>query len=232
MKSRMHKRMRFAGFVACAAVWLACGLDARAAGDEAPRKSKPEEKGGNEKKNPKGPAAAAKPKPAESDAAKVVQETGQGLGSFGKVLPLGQKNRDVKIPSFHDGNPSSFIRAATMTRLDDEKMDMERLDIRMYGETEEKDLRIMLPTAQYHMPTEVLSSEDRSRISRKDFDLQGDTLIFDTRTQQGKMTGHIHMIIHDADSFRQQPEAPAVSGPNGAAQPKTPDKQTPSSEKK
>jgi hypothetical protein len=120
-----------------------------------------------------------------------------------------------------------------MTRLDGEKMDMERLDIRMYGATEDRDLRIMLPTATYHMATEVLSSEDRSRISRKDFDLQGDTMIFDTRTQQGKMTGHIHMIIHDANAFRQQPaDNGAVPESAGAEQPKSVGKAPSPSEKK
>lgn len=205
-----------------------------AAGNDPP--SMPGEKGGKEKMDATSvvPAEKLKPgvaKPGEANPVKVVEKTGQGLGSFGKLLPLGQKNRDVKIPSFRDGNPSSFIRATTMTRLDDEKMEMERLDIRMYGETEERDLRIMLPTATYHMVTEVLSSEERSRISRKDFDLQGDTLIFDTHTQQGKMTGHIHMIIHDSDSFRQQPNKPAASGGAEAVQPKPPEKPAPANKK-
>jgi len=102
----------------------------------------------------------------------------------------------------------------------------------MYGETEDKDLRMLLPTATYHMATEVLASEERSRISRKDFDLQGDTLIFDTRSRQGKMTGHIHMIIHDADSFSQKPGKPDLSGGKDAVPPKNPEKSMRSSEKK
>ncbi|HEY2572973.1 MAG TPA: hypothetical protein VGH65_02850 [Verrucomicrobiaceae bacterium] len=198
--------------------------------EDVPRNSKPAADGDDAKGDA---STKGRTKLQGADPSSAVEETTQGLGAFGKLLPLGQKNRDVKIPSFRDGNPSSFIRAATMTRLDGEKMDMERLDIRMYGPTEDRDLRIMLPTATYHMETEVLSSEDRSRISRTDFDLQGDTLIFDTRTQQGKMTGHIHMIIHDAESFRQKPADPAAaSAAGGADQPKTEAKAPPPSEKK
>lgn len=196
------------------------------AGEEAPGSPGPAEKGGKD-----GKSAAPRSKPTSADPAKALGETSQGLGAFGKLLPLGQKNRDVKIPSFRDGNPSSFVQAATMTRVDGERMEMERLDIRMYGETDEKDLRIQLPTATYHMVTEVLSSEDRSRISRKDFDLQGDTLIFDTRARQGKMTGHIHMIIRDANSFRRQGGKPAASGSKAAVPPKAPEKPARSSEK-
>ncbi len=229
MKSRMTERNRFAGIAAWVSLWLAWGPELPAAGGDVPGKSKAAGANANDKKSAAPDSPAKKP---EADPAKEVPETGQGLGSFGKVLPMGQKNRDVRIPSFRDGNPSSFIKAATMTRLEGEKMEMERLDIRMYGETEAKDLRLMLPTATYEMETEVLSSEDRSRISRMDFDLQGDTLIFDTRTQQGKMTGHIHMIIHDANSLRQQPDKAAAGTPADAVAPKGPEKPKPSIEKK
>lgn len=219
------------GWILCAVLLTAAQPAVFSAGEKKPPASPgaPKENGskGKDAKN------GAKPAGASPAASQQVQDSAQGLGSFGKVLPVGQKNRDVKIPSFRDGNPSSFIKAATMTRLDDERMDMEKLDIRMYGLTEEKDLRIMMPTAVYHMPTEVISSSDRSRISRKDFDLQGDTLIFDTRTQQGKMTGHIHMVIHDADSFKQQPDKPAPASGGTTRPAKTSDKaEAPSSGKK
>lgn len=220
--------MGLVGLAAGAFWWLGCGVMVSAANNDLPGKTAAKDV--KENTDAKSGTAGEKSDAAKSE--KVLQETGRGLGSFGKLLPLGQKNRDVKIPSFRDGNPSSFIRAATMTRLDDEKMEMERLDIRMYGETEERDMRIMLPTAIYHMVAEVISSEDRSRISRKDFDLQGDTLIFDTHTQQGKMTGNIHMVIHDSDAFRPKPDKPVPSAGAGASQPKTPAKSTPSGKKK
>jgi hypothetical protein len=130
-----------------------------------------------------------------------VAEATQGLGGFGKLLPLGQKNIDVKIPSFKDGRPSSLLRAGSMTRIDDENMLMEKLDIRLYGLQQDKDVRVQLITGTYHMPTQVLGSEQRSRISRADFEIEGDTMIFDTRTQQGKMTGNVQMIIFDSDSL-------------------------------
>lgn len=126
---------------------------------------------------------------------------GQGLGAFGMLLPLGQKNLDVKIPSFKNGLPSSLIRAGSMTRLDDEYMEMEKLDIRLFGEVREKDVRVQLVTGEYHMPTQLLSSEQRSRISREDFQLEGDKMVFDTTTQQGKMTGNVQMVIYDSTSF-------------------------------
>lgn len=151
-------------------------------------------------------------------------QTTQGLGAFGKVMPIGEKNIDVKIPSFRDGIPSSTVRATAMTRVDDENMTMESMDIRLYGDTHSKDVRIQLPTAAYHMPSQILSSDQRSRVSREDFKLEGDTMIFDTRTGQGKMSGNVRMVIYDADSLTPQKkeEQPAPPG-SPASQPKSAD---------
>ena len=156
---------------------------------------------GAEKKAPESKvkeADKAKGKGSDKKADAAVEQTTSGLSNFGKVLPLGQKNKDVNIPSFTDGQPTSIMNAKTMTRMDEENMFMERMDIRMFGETREQDLHVELRTGNYHMESQVLSSQQRSRVSRADFELEGDTMIFDTRTQQGKMTGHVEMTIFDS----------------------------------
>lgn len=162
--------------------------------------------------------------PSSAKAEDPAAQTQQGLGAFGKVLPVGEKNIDVKIPSFRDGIPSSTVRAYSMTRMDDENMAMERMDIRLYGQTHEKDVRIQLVTALYHMPSQILSSDSRSRVSRDDFNIEGDTMIFDTRTGQGKMIGNVRMVIHDADSLTPQKktDTPAESGKDTSSSDKTP----------
>ena len=169
-----------------------------AADSETPRKPNPD----------KGKPSETPKKPGDKPGAPAEREKeAQGLGAFGKVLPLGQKNLDVKIPSFKDGKPDSFVRAGSMTRVDENRMDMENTDIRLYGETSQSDLRVQLPSSVYDMSTQVMTSAERSRISREDFQLEGDTLVFDTRSRQGKMTGHIHMIIYDADKLSKKPDA-------------------------
>ena len=184
----------------------------------------PEIKGKSEAAKEKGKSAdTSKKSDGKSETSKEQEKTAQGLGSFGKMLPLGQKNLDVKIPSFKDGKPDSFVRAGSMTRQDDTHMDMENTDILIYGATREADMRVQLPAAIYDMSTQVMTSDTRSRISRADFQLEGDTLVFDTRSQQGKMTGHIHMIIYDANMLSKKPEAadePAAGKQPGVIQDK------------
>lgn len=149
----------------------------------------------------------------------------QGLIPFGKMLPIGQEHKELEIPSFKNGAPSSTVRAASMTRLDDENMFLKKMDIRMFGPPDEteKDMRVQLRTATYHMPSNVVASEERSRISRADFDLQGDSLIFDTATGQGKMVGNVTMVIHDSSAFAKMPgEQPkSATSEDDAAKEKT-----------
>jgi hypothetical protein len=139
----------------------------------------------------------------------------QGLIPFGKMLPIGKEHEGLEIPSFKNGAPSSTVRAASMTRLDDENMFLKKMDIRMFGPPDEteKDMRVQLRTATYHMPSNVVASEERSRISRADFDLQGDSLIFDTATGQGKMVGNVTMVIHDSSAFTKTPGEQPKSTP-------------------
>jgi hypothetical protein len=197
------------------------------------------------------PVPAPAPAPAKADskaakgtaAAQAVPAAGQGLGAFGKVLPLGEKNLDVKIPAFKDGVPSSTVRADTMVRLDDENMELEGMVIRLYGQTHDEDVNIRLVTALYHMPSQILSSNKRSRVSRSDFDLQGDSMVFDTRTGQGKMTGNVRMVIYDSESLTSpaksespaKGETPASTDQPDAAPPAaqpTPPSSPPPNEKK
>jgi|GEM_PF-720570 len=182
------------------------GLTASGWAQEANKQSSSEEKSqkqgdagnkGESKKN----AGSADKKKTEAPSAVVPQSAMMGLGSFGQLLPMGRKNVDVQIPSFKGGIPSSMLRADSMTRLDDSMMSMEKMDIWLYAANRESDVRVQLPTAEYNMTTQILTSDQRSRISRQDFQLEGDEMIFDTTTQQGKMTGRVEMIIFNTSAF-------------------------------
>lgn len=191
-------------------------------------------------------AATGEPK---STGSPVASETARGLGAFGQLLPMGQKIRDVQIPSFRGGVPSSLIRAKSMTKMDEERMAMEHMDIRLYGKSEDADVRVQLVTADYDMTAQVLTSEQRSLVSRRDFQLEGDAMIFDTNTQQGKMVGNVRMTIFDSSSMkpsgRESASPPSEAAPgqpaqttapgSGPAQPaasSSPAKPSPSNEKK
>ncbi len=163
----------------------------------------------------------AKPAPAEKSEA-VVETAGSQLTSFGRQIPAQRPNRGIWIPSFSDGLLSSVVEADVVTRIDDQRLFAENMTIHLHGAEEKDQVKVDMPTATYHMTSQMIRSNERSKVSRADFDLEGDSLIFDTTTSQGRMTGNVRMTIHDAKGFIKGAPVPADKMPADTAPPKTP----------
>ena len=120
-----------------------------------------------------------------------------GLKAFGDMIPMGTRSRGAVIPAFDDGKPSTLITADAVTRVDASRLFAEKLIIRLFAAERDQDVRVDMKTGTYNMDEQLLSSTERSRVSRSDFQIEGDGMVFDTRTSQGKMVGNVEMIIHD-----------------------------------
>jgi|GEM_PF-1367683 hypothetical protein len=156
-----------------------------------------------------------------------------GLSSFGKNMPAGLKNVGVTIPGFSKGRPSSLVLADSVTRIDENRLIAENMTIQMFAEDPRENVTVDLKSATYHMTNQVLRSPTRSKVSRSDFELEGDSLVFDTLTSQGKMVGNVRMVIYDADMLKPpserkteakaEPQKPAtVPVPDSPTQPAAP----------
>jgi len=136
--------------------------------------------------------ALALSKPAPSPEA----NTG-GMSAFGKMIPLGLVNSNVSVPAFENGKPSSLLTAASLTRLDDERLSAETVVVEIYGKTPKENLRVDLKSAVYHMSDQILRSGERSRVSRADFQMEGDSMVFDSANSIGSMKGRVRTLIFD-----------------------------------
>jgi len=87
-----------------------------------------------------------------------------------------------------------------MTRVDDDELFLEKTAINVYAEKKEEDMRIDMKTGTYFMDEQILTSTERSRVSRSDFQIEGDSMVYDTKSAQGKMVGNVEMIIFDASA--------------------------------
>lgn len=133
--------------------------------------------------------ALAQTAPAPADA--------EGMSAFGKMIPLGFVNEHVIIPSFKDGRPSSLLTADTLTRVDEERLSAEKVVVEIYAEKAADTLKVELISAIYHMPDQILRSGERSKVSRTDFEMEGDSLVFDAATSIGSMKGRVRTLIFD-----------------------------------
>ncbi len=139
-----------------------------------------------------------------------------GIGAFLQMVPPGAVNKGAVIPSFDaTGRRTSLITADMIRRVDDDRIYAEKLVVQMFNVDPKNDMRIDLKTAFYQMSGGgVLRSTERSRVSSTEFEIEGDSLIFDTAKNQGRMTGNIHMVIFDSSTLSGEVPPPSESPPS------------------
>ena len=111
-------------------------------------------------------------------------------------IPEGVESRGVVKSSFSGGVLSSLIEAATVTKVAEDRLEMKDMRLRIKGDTEPEDVEVLLSSAGYDLGNQMLSSEERSRVRRSDFTIEGDSLVFDTQKSVGRMNGNVIMVIN------------------------------------
>ncbi|MGV3664355.1 MAG: hypothetical protein ACO1TE_29555 [Prosthecobacter sp.] len=140
-----------------------------------------------------------------------------GMAAFMQMIPLGTESEGAVIPSFDaTGRRSSLITADVMRRIDNERLYAEGLVVQIFNIDPKNNLRLDLHTAFYHMSGGILRSTERSRVSRADFQVEGDSLVFDTAKNQGRMTGNIRMVIFDTSTLSGEGTSPPAAEPQPA----------------
>ena len=124
-----------------------------------------------------------------------------GLESIGSLIQEGVRSTEVRNPGFDEGRRTSYVEAAAMTKLDAKRLFGEGVVIHLYGKEPKDNVRVELKTATYFLDTKMLASDDRSKVSRSDFQIEGDTMTFDSVTSHGQMHGHVHTIIFDTSAL-------------------------------
>ncbi|MEQ1747985.1 MAG: hypothetical protein ABL974_01075 [Prosthecobacter sp.] len=125
-----------------------------------------------------------------------------GMNAFGKMVPTDFVNRGVIIPSFNaEGRKSSELRAETLTRIDDDRLQAGKVNIEIYAADPAQNIQVQLISAVHHMTDQVLRSGERSVVRRSDFETSGDSLVFDSRTSIGSMKGRVRTLIFDTSAL-------------------------------
>ena len=135
-----------------------------------------------------------------------------GIALLAQVIPLGQEQKNFKLPSYEGTSLASLTQGASMRRVDDKHLFITEMVITTYGKGGKEEMTVKMPTATYHLVEGSLKSDERSVVSREDFDIEGDRLLFDNARQFGRMDGNIRMTIKDASAFAAAPSAEATDG--------------------
>ena len=155
------------------------------------------------------PSAGEDRRPAGEE--KEEKEEKKGL-QIGKLLPLNKPNLRVKIPAFDEGKLTSMVEAEKLTRIDDVNLSLEDAIIQLISQQ----LMIRLRTALYNTEGAILSSNQQTTISTKEFTMTGATLDFDTRSGKGRMAGPVRMIIHNLGGMGESKEGAKTTNAKAA----------------
>lgn len=143
-------------------------------------------KGGGKKR----PTAAAAKSPGEESLTNI-------------PLPIGHEAKGLVLPDFDgDGHLRGRFEAGTARRMDEEHVRFNELKITTYTPENQPDLTIQTNESIFNLKTRVLSSNQRTTVSRADFNIIGDSVEFDTNTRTGKLIGNVKMTITDSSRLK------------------------------
>lgn len=144
-----------------------------------------------------------------------VEEVTEATGSvvlqeaIGKLIPEGKASVNVTVPGFSEGILKTLVKAAMITRIDDETLEMIELFIEVFGTDGKTAFSIDMKEAIFDMPSGVLQSVLPAKISNEQFDIAGERLVYDTRLEQGKLLGKVTMYVYSSE------EEPEEGGKKG-----------------
>ena len=134
-------------------------------------------------------AFAADPKPAP--------EKPKTPGSLASVpLPIGQEAKGLVLPDFDlQGHLRAKFEAEIAKRIDTDHLQFKGLKVTTFTEQNTPELQIDMPISTLDLNSRVINSQQRTTVTRSDFNIAGDTMRFDTVERTGTLTGNVKMVI-------------------------------------
>ena len=154
-------------------------------------------------------APAQSPVPKDKAARGEAKKEGKkksAAATAGIPLPIGQEAKGLVLPDFDaDGKLRARFEAGTAKRVDADRILFSSLKMTTFTPEEQPDLSIDMPQSTLHMGTRVISSDQRTTITRRDFSISGDKMQFDTNSRQGTLVGNVKMVITDTSELMNKP---------------------------
>jgi hypothetical protein len=139
------------------------------------------------KKKQKGEAATLTPTPSPGE---------QSLTNI--PLATGHEAKGLILPDFDsEGRLRGKFEAGTAHRIDEDHIGFRDLKITTYTPEQQRDLEVDLRTSILNLKTRILTSQERTIVRRADFNIEGDSVRFDTVARTGRLVGNVKMIITD-----------------------------------
>ncbi len=166
---------------------------------EKKKREKTGEKSGKKGKSSEGEAGGkAERAPEKGGDGKNKEGAQKGGGRMSLPLVKGHDSKGLNIPYFDEkGRRQMTFAIGVAELLDDDQVKMKEMRVETFGQNEESEMIIDLPSSTLDLNTRVLRGQEGVTVKRQDFELTGRALEFDTRTRKGDVVGEVRMLIYN-----------------------------------
>lgn len=106
-------------------------------------------------------------------------------------VPVGEPVKGIKIPQYDDsGKMTMCLIAETAQKLNENQVELGKLKIQ-FNEKEEKEITVEIPHSMLNLESKILTADSETTIRREDFEIVGESAVFDTLARQGRFKGHV-----------------------------------------
>lgn len=116
-------------------------------------------------------------------------------------MPVGRSFLGVAIPSYEGDELKSVMTADTVTRVDEQYLDLVNLVVHVYNAEGEAETTIAMDEAAYDLVAGELASKTPSTIEQARFIMTGDKMTFQTGSQVARLVGNVRLVVPDADQL-------------------------------
>lgn len=118
-----------------------------------------------------------------------------------EMFPIGREFRGVAIPTYTKDVLSTVMRSDSITRIDEQYLDLKNLIISIYNGAGEAETTITMARASYDLVIGELVSKTPSKIEQPKFTMTGKKMTFKTQTQVSLLEGNVKLVVPDVSGI-------------------------------
>jgi lipopolysaccharide export system protein LptC len=109
-----------------------------------------------------------------------------------------------------------YVSIEQATRTDNDHLQMKNANMQTFDEKETPDATIFMTSSVLDLNTRIVTSEVPSIVSRSDFQIVGQKMVFDTQKHKGRMTGHVRMTVYNREATSASSPSPSPGSTPGS----------------
>lgn len=123
-------------------------------------------------------------------------------------IPIGHDAQLVTLPYYgSDGKLQMNFTIGIAKRFDENRLQMSNVVIETFEDNGDKDLTIEMSASVLNLENRRVTSKTPVKIRNAQFEVTGRAMLFNTLTHEGKLTGHVRMLIFNRDTMTSQEPA-------------------------